>query len=116
LNILIVDDNPRIRGVIKNLLMAPDIVCIECKNGEQALQKYNERAPAWVLMDIMMPGMNGLETTRQILAQDPGARVVIVSSYGDNELRAAAERAGAVAYVLKEELVKLRELCLNKTL
>lgn len=113
MNILIVDDNPRIRGAIKSLLSAPGIECIECDNGSQALQKYKEAEPAWVLMDIMMPGINGFAATKNIIAEYPNARVVIVTDYGDKEFKAAAEEAGAIAYVLKENLVKLRELCIN---
>ncbi len=115
MNVLIVDDNPRIRGAIKSLLTAPGIECIECNNGAQALQKYKETGPAWVLMDIMMPGMNGFEATKKIVAEDPNARVVIVTDYSDKEFRSAAEEAGAIAYVLKEDLIKLRELCVNIT-
>ena len=113
MNILIVDDNPRMRGAIKSLLTAPGVECIECENGIQALQKYKEMEPAWVLMDIMMPGINGFEATRRIVTENPDARVVIVTDYGDNEFKDAAEKAGAVAFILKEDLVKLRELCLN---
>jgi len=112
LNILIVDDNPRIRGAIKSLLTAPGIECFECDNGTLALQKYRETQPAWVLMDIMMPGINGFAATKNIIAEYPNARVVIVTDYSDKEFRAAAEEAGAIGYVLKEDLVKLRELCI----
>lgn len=111
--ILIVDDNPRIRGAIKSLFTAPGIECIECESGMQALQKYKETRPSWVLMDIVMPGLNGFEATKKIISEDPNARVVIVTEYGDKEFRAAADAAGAIAYILKEDLGKLRELCVN---
>jgi len=109
--ILIVDDNQRMRGIIKNLLTAPGIDCIECENGAQAIQKFRELQPDWVLMDVIMPGMNGFETSRNIIAEFPDAHIVIVTDYDDKEFRSTAEQIGAKGYILKEELIKLRDIC-----
>jgi two-component system response regulator DegU len=115
MNILIVDDNERIRSTIRNILAGPDVECFECASGALALERFREIRPAWVLMDIMMPGTNGLKATEGILAADPRAQVAIVTNYDDNEFRKAAKEAGAIAYVSKEHLTDLRKLCLPQS-
>jgi DNA-binding NarL/FixJ family response regulator len=113
LNILIVDDNERMRNAIKNIVASPGIECIECDNGMQAIERYREIRPAWVLMDIKMPGISGLTAAKSIISEFPDARVVIVTDYDDKELRDTARRVGAKGYILKEELLKVRELCIG---
>ena len=73
---------------------------------------YLAHRPDVVLMDIAMRGVNGIAATLQICQADPAARVVIVTDYDDQDLRAAAERAGASGDVLKENLLDL--LCCLK--
>ena len=65
-----------------------------------------------VLMDLHMPGVDGLEATRRLCAAFPDAQVIIVTQYGDSHLREAATQAGACGYVLKENLLELRRLLL----
>jgi DNA-binding NarL/FixJ family response regulator len=113
LNILIVDDNARMRNAIKYLLASPAVECFECNDGIQALDKYKEILPAWVLMDIKMPGINGFAAAQSIISEFPDARIVIVTDYDDKDFRNIANKIGAKAYVLKEDLMKLREICIN---
>lgn len=113
MKILVVDDNARIRATIVSILSSPGVECVECDNGIKALTIYHEVSPAWVLMDIVMPEMDGIEATRRIVSTYPGARIVMVTAYDDPELRTAAKLAGATSYVLKEELTKLREVCVD---
>jgi CheY-like chemotaxis protein len=113
-NILIVDDSARVRETIKSILDSPGVQYTECDDGAKALELYREIRPAWVLMDIMMPGLNGIQTAQNIIAEYPDARIAIVTNFDDKEFRAAAKEAGARIYVLKEELIKLREVCLEK--
>jgi CheY-like chemotaxis protein len=82
----------------------------ECGDGDEAQERYRLDRPDWVLMDLMMPRMNGLEATRQIKAADPKARIVIVTGQVDESFRQAAATAGAFAFVLKDNLLDLREL------
>jgi two-component system response regulator DegU len=111
LNILIVDDSARVRETIKSILDSPGIRYSECDNGAQALELYRDIRPAWVFMDIMMPGLNGIQATQNIIAEYPDARIAIVTNFDDKEYRIAAKEAGALMYILKEELIKLRDLC-----
>jgi len=71
---------------------------------------YIEHRPDIVLMDVRMPMMDGLTATRQIRKHDPLARVVIVTDYDEDELRAMATEAGAYGYVVKQNLTRLAEL------
>jgi len=82
----------------------------ECDSGSEVCASYAAHHPDWVLMDIELPGQDGIAATRQLLAAQPAARVVIVTSYDDAELRRAAQAAGASGYVLKENLWEVRQL------
>jgi CheY-like chemotaxis protein len=108
--ILIVDDNNEIRRTIKALLANLSGQIHECGDGAAALAAYHEHRPDWVLMDIEMKPVDGITATRQIMSADPRAKVVMVTNYAEAELREAAKSAGAVAYVLKDNLVELLPL------
>ena len=114
MTLLIVEDNAAMRQMLKK--MVGDLVeaIAECSDGSEALAAYRAYRPAWVLMDLRMTIVDGLEATRQIITAFPDARIVIVTDYDDAGLRAAARRAGACAYVVKENLLQLRQL-LNQT-
>lgn len=108
MTILIVDDNEEIRRTIKALLASLSASQIhECGDGASALAAYQKHRPDWVLMDIKMKPVDGITATRQILSADPGARVIMVTNYAESELREAAKSAGAIAYVLKDNLLTL---------
>jgi two-component system response regulator DegU len=83
---------------------------LECSDGEEAVQEYAKFRPAYVLMDVKMPGMDGLAAAKEILAKFPDARIIMVSNFDDPELRNEARRNGAVGYVLKERLFELKEM------
>lgn len=105
--ILIVDDNPRMREMIRAVLEPLDDTIHECSDGSDALQMYRQVRPRWVLMDLAMERMDGLAATRAIRGDDPEARVVVVTEHMEPALRLAAEEAGACAFVLKEDLSAL---------
>jgi CheY-like chemotaxis protein len=110
MKILIVDDNAGIRRVLRRSLadMASEIQ--ECADGCDALSSYQAFQPDVVLMDVRMTKMDGLTATRQIRSSYPTARIILVTDYDDDDLRAAASKAGACNYVLKEELANLSEI------
>jgi CheY-like chemotaxis protein len=105
--ILIADDDARIRRVIRETIAGVDLTVYEAHSGAEALGLYMIERPDWVLMDLRMKPVDGLQTTTLIKAFSPKARVVIVSQYDDPELREAAAGVGACAYVLKEDLHQL---------
>ncbi len=104
MNVLIVDDNQKVRQMMKDFLFTLFDNFYECSNGKDAVAIYTKYHPDWVLMDIKMKGINGIESLKQINQIDPNAKVIMVTQYDDNDLRKASSEYGAVAYVLKENL------------
>jgi DNA-binding NarL/FixJ family response regulator len=103
--ILLVDDNEMIRDGLRSLIQARadmDLVG-EASDGRQAAQLQRELSPDVIIMDVSMPGMNGIEATRHILADNPAAKVLILTLHSDSSFMAAALRAGARGYLLKED-------------
>jgi CheY-like chemotaxis protein len=110
MKVMIVDDNEPMRRIIKSIVGDLAEELYECQDGAEAVKLYGERRPDWVLMDLRMRGMDGLEAARRITASFPQARIVIVTDYDDAELREAARRAGACWYINKRRLSDLRPL------
>ena len=110
ITLMIVDDNEQMRRLIKSLVSDLVEEIYECDDGRQAVALYAEHRPDWVLMDLRMREMDGLEATSRITAAFPQARIVMVTDYDDSELRDAARRAGAAHYISKRRLVDLRLL------
>ena len=104
LRVLIVDDHGIVRAGIRSLLEGqPDMeVAGEAAGGEEALQKAKELKPDLVLMDIAMPGMNGIEATKRIKEEQPETNVLVLSMHDDEEFFFPVLRAGASGYILKE--------------
>src|SRR5581483_4077938 len=111
---LIVDDHPSIRRIIRTLLSDLITTFYECSDGIEALSTYDRYRPEWVLMDIKMNEMDGLTAANQIHVGYPDSKIVIVTNYDDENLRKAANQAGACAYVLKENLLELRAIINQK--
>ncbi|MEI9978495.1 MAG: response regulator transcription factor [Edaphobacter sp.] len=102
--ILIVDDNAAIRRFMRRAISGPNREIHECADGVEALELYPKILPDLTLMDIRMPGMDGLTATKAILGKSPGAKIVIVTDYDIEEIKVAALAAGARGYVLKDNL------------
>jgi DNA-binding NarL/FixJ family response regulator len=75
----------------------------EAESGEDAVELFESLAPGLVLMDINLPGINGIEATRQIRAAHPEIEVILLSTYSEADLPADARDCGALAYVHKED-------------
>mgnify|MGYP001184938471 CR=1 FL=1 len=106
--VLIVDDHEMVRlGLRTYLMLDPRFEVIgEAGGGMQAIETleaggFGGRMPQIVLMDLMMPGMNGVEATRELLSRFPELRVIILTSFLEDEKVVEAIEAGAVSYVLK---------------
>jgi DNA-binding NarL/FixJ family response regulator len=104
IRVLIVDDHPLFRDGMRGLLGSlPNTEVVgEASSGEKAVQLAKELQPDVILMDIKMPGINGIEATREILHANPRIGVLVVTMFEDNDSVFAAMRAGAKGYLLKD--------------
>lgn len=103
IRILLVDDHTLFREALRTTLeMERDLLVVgEAGSGAEALRIAGETKPDVVIMDIGMPGMNGIETTRRLLADRPDLRVLAVSAYHDKRFIMHMREAGALGYVQK---------------
>jgi CheY-like chemotaxis protein len=115
MKILIADDNAEMRGFLRRLCATIATETRECADGREAIQAFIEFQPDWTLMDLAMPGVDGLTATRRILSMHPGARVVILTQHRGAEYEQAAREAGACAFVPKEDLQPLLAMLTKHT-
>jgi two-component system, NarL family, response regulator LiaR len=110
IRIMLVDDHAVVRsGLGAFLTVHPDLELVgEAENGEQAVIRANLLKPDVILMDLMMPVMDGVAATRAIKQQNPGIQIVALTSFQEDELVQNALKAGAVGYLMKN--VSAREL------
>ncbi len=105
IRIVLADDHPSYRSVVREMLdHEPDLeVVAEAGDGDGAVRADLEHGPDIVIMDIAMPGVDGIEATRQIVARRPTARVLALSLHTDPRFVEAMLQAGAAGYVLKQD-------------
>lgn len=104
ITILLVDDHRVVRLGLKSYFATlPDLHVIgEAGSGQEAVKLVEQHAPDVVLMDLIMPGMDGVETTRQVKKVSPRTQVIVLTSYHEDEHIFPAIRAGALSYLLKD--------------
>ena len=104
ITVLVVDDHDLVRqGVRAFLSTQPDLQIVgEAASGEAAIRLVAEHIPDVVLMDLAMPGMNGVEATRAVKAISPRTQVIVLTSYHEDDNIFPALRAGALSYTLKD--------------
>lgn len=104
ITILLVDDHPLVRAGLANLIGTTDdlLVVGEAAGGEESVILAGDLEPDVVLMDLSMPGMDGVEATRLILDAHPQIHVVVLTSFADEKRVSDALAAGAVGYLLKD--------------
>jgi DNA-binding NarL/FixJ family response regulator len=104
INVLLVDDHIIVRQGVRALLVAENDLTIvaEAQTGREAVQLAITHQPDIVVMDLAMPRLNGCEATRQLVKMIPTAKVVVLSTYSDDEHLHQALAAGAAAYLLKQ--------------
>ncbi|MFB9684296.1 response regulator [Amycolatopsis plumensis] len=102
--VLLVDDQALFREALATLLTTHDGIDVvgEAGNGDEALRQAAALAPDVVLMDLRMPVLDGVAATRRLRVEQPGARVIALTTFDDDEDVFAAVRAGAVGYLLKD--------------
>ncbi len=104
ITVLLVDDHTIVRQGLKALLNSEKNITIlgEAQTGREAVEMAAQHRPMVVIMDLAMPRLNGAEATRQILKAAPATKVIVLSTYGDDEHVQQALTAGAAAYLLKQ--------------
>jgi DNA-binding NarL/FixJ family response regulator len=104
ISVLLVDDHTVVRQGLRALLGAEEDMEVvgEAENGRQAVMLARKTPPDVVVMDVAMPMLNGLEATRQILKSVPGVKVLVLTSYGDEECVQQLMQAGATGYLIKQ--------------
>ena len=104
IKVLIADDHVFYREGVRALLSnSPEIIVVdEASNGDEAIAKANELKPNVILMDIKMPGTNGIEATRKITQAEPAIGILVITMFDDDDSVFAAMRAGARGYLLKD--------------
>ena len=118
IKILLVDDHEMVRiGVSAYLSIQPDMEVIgEAVNGLEAVDKALALRPDIILMDMVMPGMNGAEATKAIIEQWPEAKIMIITSFLDDDKVYPALEAGAISYILKTSNAKRIAEAIRETL
>jgi len=99
--LLVVDDEPAVRELLKEYLELKGYVVITASTGAEALTAVQEQRPRLILLDILMPGMDGLAILQRIRRIDPTVGVIMLTAVGDEEIAKEALRQGAYDYITK---------------
>ena len=104
ITVLIIDDHQLVREGVRNFLQRQrDITVVgEAGSGQEGLRLVDELVPDVVLMDLVMPEMDGIETTRRLKRISPDSQVIVLTSFDDDQHILPAIRAGALSYILKD--------------
>jgi DNA-binding NarL/FixJ family response regulator len=108
IQVMIVDDHPIVRDGMKNMLLVFEDLEFagEAENGRAALDCLRKGVPDVILMDIAMPEMGGIPATRAILEQYPQVKIIMLTSYPEDELIQASLQAGAMGFLLKNSTIE----------
>jgi DNA-binding response OmpR family regulator len=98
---LIVEDERDLSGCLQDFFSAKGFTVASAFSGEEALEQLKQDAPDVILLDILLPGLSGIEVLKRVKELHPTARVVMVSSVDQTEIKYQAHRYGAVGYVTK---------------
>jgi NarL family two-component system response regulator LiaR len=107
IKVMIVDDHPIVRsGLVTMLLAFDDLELVgEASSGNKALALCQQELPDVILMDMVMPDMDGLETTRKVLEKYPSVKIIILTSFTKDNMVQDALEAGATSYLLKDSSI-----------
>jgi len=113
IQILIADDHVFYREGVRSLLSSSPEICVvgEASNGEEAILRADDLKPDVILMDLKMPGINGIDATRRIHEKAPEIGVLVITMFDDDDSVFAAMRAGAHGYLLRHRAAHDSVLC-----
>ncbi len=114
--VLVVDDEPLFCEMVSKFLVGKGYSVVEAYGGEQALTIYNADRPDVVVLDVRMPGKDGLETLQELRASDPEASVIMVTAVLDDEVVGQAMADGALDYITKPINLHSLELAIKMRL
>lgn len=110
MKILVVDDAPHVLKALQDLLGAHGYEVFGAVNGEEALARYNEIKPDVILMDILMPKLDGVSATKEIIGLDSKAKIIVITAVGKPGLEKDCIDAGAKSFIMKpfksQDLIK----------
>ena len=106
MTMLIVEDNERVRAALRDWMQSAfsEIEVSDVADGETAVEVIKASPPDLVLMDVALPGIDGIEATRRIRVDNPDVPIVVLTIHEDGRYRQAAEEAGATAFVAKRTM------------
>ncbi len=110
LKLMIIDDNARFRALVRQILTTGDDRVLEMDDGAGVNELYAEFNPDWVLMDVNMKFVNGMDATKQLIQAHPHAKVIFLSNFINKKLIAKGLGLGAKAYVSKEDVFAVQEI------
>lgn len=112
--VLVVDDSPKVRRTIREIVEDAGALVEECADGDEVLGAFERFGPHWVFMDVRMARLDGLGATRLLKSTYPDARIAIVTELDKPDLRDSAREAGAETFVPKSDLLVLLDLLNQK--
>lgn len=117
LKIMVVDDSGLTTKKLTKLLneLGHEVVKI-CKTGKDAVDNFTTVKPDLVTMDITMPDMDGIEATKLIVEQDPGALIIMVTSHGQEQMVIESIQSGALGYVIKPVKIEKMKECIDNVI
>jgi DNA-binding response OmpR family regulator len=114
--VFVIDDDEAIREVIGRFLSAKGFRVLRAASGEEALTLFRENPPASVFIDLMMPGLNGLQTLREMRAISPSFTAIIVSSFHNEDIVKDGRELGVADYIIKPFSLQDLEYCVERNL
>lgn len=109
--VLVIDDQPGIRRLLVEVLAEEGYTVITASNGYEGVQQVKDEHPNLILMDMKMPGMDGIETLRELKRIGEADKVIMMTAYGELELVTQAQQLGAYAYITKPfDIIKLCQM------
>ncbi|HTH49709.1 MAG TPA: response regulator [Candidatus Limnocylindria bacterium] len=109
MTVMIVDDSAEMRRLLSDMVSPLSKAVVECADGQECLERFEACQPEWTIMDVQMPRLDGLEAARAVHERWPAAKVVMVTHFFSPAIEAAADAAGAVGCVSKDDLYRLLE-------